>query len=131
MFAVGFILIGRDAWNTTGARETMLMAGLCAAQFLGASIGLAVAERVAFREKKQDQLEIASSLTFPVAFLAGIMSGLAFDLPAMERFAMFRWSTNTIAISTFILLPVTGVAGLVSSRRLRRQLRASKPITSN
>ena len=127
MCAVGFALVGRDVWDTTGARETMLVAGLCAAQFLGASVGLAVAERVAFREKKQDQLEIASLLTFPVAFMAGIMSGLAFDLPAMERFAMFRWSTNTIAISTFILLPVTGVAGLVYAYRLHRELRRPKP----
>jgi len=120
MFAAGFILIGRHAWSTTGARETILLASLCAAQFLGASFGFALAERVAFRDKKRDHLAIASSLTFLVAFLGGSLSGLMFDLAAMERFPMFRWSTNTIAISTFILLPVTGVVGLVYERRLAR-----------
>ena len=51
----------------------MLMAGLCATQFLGASIGFVSAERVAFREKKPDQLQIASLLTFPVAFFGGFI----------------------------------------------------------
>jgi|SRR5579863_7520164 len=127
MFAVGFALIGRDVWATTGARETMLMAALCAAQFLGTSIGFAFAERVAFREKKCDHLWIASSLTFLVAFFGGIMSGLMFDLAAMLRFPMFRWSTNIMALSQFILLPITGIAGLVYAERLRRELRGPKP----
>ena len=126
MLAVGFILIGRDAWSTTGARETVLMAGLCAAQFLGASIAFVFLERVAFREKKPDQLQIASLLTFPVAFFGGMMSGLLFDLVHMLWFPIFRWSTNIMALSQFILLPVTGIAWLVYAERLRRELRGPK-----
>lgn len=59
-------------------------------------------------------------LTFLVAFLGGAISGLMFDLAAMERFQMFRWSTNIVAISTFILLPAIGIVGLVYERRLGR-----------
>ncbi len=122
MCSIGFLLIGRNVWATTGARETLLMAGLCALQFLGASIGFAIAERVTFREKKPDHLWIASFLTFLVAFFGGAVNAILFDLPHMLRFAIFRWSTNIMAISTFVLLPVTGVVGLVYARRLGRSV---------
>jgi len=126
-YLIGFLLIGRAALNTDNTNEIMLMAGLCALQFLGAAIGFAFAERIAFRQKDQGRLVIASFVIFPVALVGALFNGLLLDIPKMEWFRIFQWCQNIVFASTFCLLPLTGVAGLLSARRLRRELRGPKP----
>ncbi len=131
MYLIGFLLLGKAAFKTDDTNKIMLMAGLCALQYIAVSVGFAFAERFAYRQKNSGMLVITSIITFPVGFISGMWNALLFDIPSMESLAMYRWFQNIAFISVFLFLPLTGAVGLVSAGHLRRKIRNSNPSASN
>ena len=74
-----------------------------ALQFLGAAIGFAIAEGIAFRQRKFRHLFVASVLTFPAAFMA-FLNTLEVD--------------NWILLVSIVFLLADGAVGLMSATKI-------------